>query len=142
MDNYLQMLPMDIINYIKNSTPQKVYYVYSEYGEWSDYNYDFIGIYSTEQKAIEAIINLAVDCNLFLNADVCINTYIKHYTIDADEWQVYTLFNLPNKPVLFSLEEDQLILEYQNKMYKSCKRHRILNDIKEALNQHNNINKK
>lgn len=140
MESNLQKLPMDIINHIKSLDQKIVYYVFKEYGEYSDYSYDFIGIYSSLQKAINVMINGATNIKSGNNEnsfylDHMINTYIKIYRIDDGNIYVYDIFDLPNKNYILSLKDDKLVVEYEDKIYHSNKIFLIdvIDDIKNKL---------
>ncbi len=56
-ENYLQVLPIELVETIGSYCEKQVYVLFREYGDYSEYRFVLLGIYSTLDKAVEALIN-------------------------------------------------------------------------------------
>ena len=132
MDNYLQLLPMDIINHIKSFDNKQIYIVFCEHSCYSDYVFELIGIYTSLTNAIQGLFEYIKKKHLnkmdefdYHYIDV---TYIKMHALDemincdhdlATSENTYNLYNLPNSNVTFSIVENKLTIKYMCETYMS-----------------------
>ncbi len=56
-ENYLQVLPIELVETIGSYCEKQVYVLFCEHGDHSAYRFVLLGIYSILDKAVEALIN-------------------------------------------------------------------------------------